>query len=185
MEYRLLLVAWFIVGAVSLLSLRKRNNRSVMYRLSSWLPFLARSQRSEESQPPPRSTTPEKKAPIWTDSKGVFPPSVRENLAKAASTSPGAQPQYLKGNAVNETEVEKNLIPMTADYRECGPSTYTPMGLSTEEVNALGDFPDYSSLSGVPLPSAYKEFNISSAIPRPYRPFRWAYHQTMCKTLYI
>lgn len=49
-----------------------------------------------------------------------------------------------------------------------------------EEIKALGDFPDYSKISGVLLPKAYKEFDIEKARPRPYRPFRWAYHQTMC-----
>ena len=74
----------------------------------------------------------------------------------------------------------KGIIPFTANYRECGPSTYTPMEISIEEVKALGDFPDYAELSGVPLPEAYNVFNIGTAIPRPYRPLRWAYHQTMC-----
>jgi hypothetical protein len=41
-------------------------------------------------------------------------------------------------------------------------------------------FPDYASLSGIPLPKAYLGFNITRALPRPYRPFRWVYHQTMC-----
>jgi len=51
------------------------------------------------------------------------------------------------------------------------------------EIAAYGDFPDYASLSGVPLPSEYKGFDITKALPRPYRPFRWVYHQTMCKPL--
>jgi hypothetical protein len=51
------------------------------------------------------------------------------------------------------------------------------------EIAEYGDFPDYASLSGVPLPSEYKGFDITKALPRPYRPFRWVYHQTMCKPL--
>jgi hypothetical protein len=58
---------------------------------------------------------------------------------------------------------------------------FTPCEFSTEEIKALGDFPDYVTLSGVPLPEAYPEFDINKAKPRPYRPFRWNYHQTMCK----
>ena len=50
-----------------------------------------------------------------------------------------------------------------------------------DEIKALGDFPDYEALSGVPLPEPYKEFDIKTALPRPYRPFRWQYHQTMCE----
>ncbi|KAK6336150.1 hypothetical protein TWF696_001716 [Orbilia brochopaga] len=52
--------------------------------------------------------------------------------------------------------------------------TYTPA-----EIAALGRFPDYAALTGVPLPDPYLSFNIATARPRPYRPFRWAYHQTM------
>ncbi|KAK6533687.1 hypothetical protein TWF694_002619 [Orbilia ellipsospora] len=51
---------------------------------------------------------------------------------------------------------------------------YTPL-----EIATLGRFPDYSTLSGVPPPKPYPNFNIATAKPRPYRPFRWAYHQTM------
>ncbi|TKX27327.1 hypothetical protein C1H76_0164 [Elsinoe australis] len=47
------------------------------------------------------------------------------------------------------------------------------------EIKALGDFPDYAKLSGVPLPTPYATFDIDTAKPRPYRPLRWAYHQTM------
>ncbi|KAF3940015.1 hypothetical protein ABW19_dt0204581 [Dactylella cylindrospora] len=54
---------------------------------------------------------------------------------------------------------------------------YTPA-----EIASFGDFPDYASLTGVPLPDPYPEFNIATAKPRPYRPFRWAYHQTMSLT---
>ncbi|EWC44516.1 hypothetical protein DRE_06688 [Drechslerella stenobrocha 248] len=52
--------------------------------------------------------------------------------------------------------------------------TFTPA-----EIAALGRFPNYAALTGVPLPAAYSNFDISRAKPRPYRPFRWPYHQTM------
>jgi hypothetical protein len=42
-----------------------------------------------------------------------------------------------------------------------------------------GEFPDYSALSGVPLPKPLKVFDLSKAKPRPYRPFRWNYVQNM------
>lgn len=64
-------------------------------------------------------------------------------------------------------------------YDECPNTTRTDA-----EIKAFGRFPDYAALTEVPLPSAYKEFDISKALPRPYRPFRWAYHQTMCKFLW-
>lgn len=40
-------------------------------------------------------------------------------------------------------------------------------------------FPDYFKLSGVPLPEPLEDFDVDKAKPRPYRPFRWPYHQTM------
>lgn len=57
----------------------------------------------------------------------------------------------------------------------------TVCGFSVDEIKALEDFPDYAELSGVSLPTPYPEFDIEKALPRPYRPFRWAYHQTICK----
>jgi hypothetical protein len=51
-----------------------------------------------------------------------------------------------------------------------------------KEIQELQDFPDYAALSGIALPDPYLEFDIKKAMPRPYRPFRWAYHQTMCRS---
>lgn len=82
---------------------------------------------------------------------------------------------------LNEVVTPENVIPFEQNYMVANPSMYTPMGISIGEVKALGEFPDYSKLSGVPMPEAYSEHNLETAIPRPYRPFRWAYHQTMCK----
>jgi len=76
---------------------------------------------------------------------------------------------------------EKVYLPMTTSYLDAKTPMYTPCEFSTEEIKALGDFPDYATLSGVPLPRPYHEFDINKALPRPYRPFRWAYHQTMSK----
>ncbi|KAH6952448.1 hypothetical protein BKA56DRAFT_443588, partial [Ilyonectria sp. MPI-CAGE-AT-0026] len=56
---------------------------------------------------------------------------------------------------------------------------YTPTGFSTAEIRALGSFPDYSVLSGVPHPKPCPDFDVKSAAFRPFRPFRWTYHQTM------
>lgn len=59
------------------------------------------------------------------------------------------------------------------------PTGFTPK--TAAEVKALGLYPDYEKLSGVPWPAPYEGFVLEKALPRPYRPFRWAYHQTMCK----
>lgn len=41
--------------------------------------------------------------------------------------------------------------------------------------------PDYAKLTGVPVPKPLPKFDIDidTAKPRPYRPFRWEYHQNM------
>ncbi|KAI6043061.1 hypothetical protein EDC04DRAFT_2866437 [Pisolithus marmoratus] len=49
-------------------------------------------------------------------------------------------------------------------------------------VLALGlakELPDYPKLTGVPAPKPLHDFDIDTARPRPYRPFRWEYHQNM------
>lgn len=57
---------------------------------------------------------------------------------------------------------------------------YTPTGFSTQDIKKLGRFPDYAALSGVrdpnPVPATW---DITKAKFRPYRPFRWGYHQHM------
>lgn len=39
--------------------------------------------------------------------------------------------------------------------------------------------PDYFALCDIAPPTPLPDFNIDKAKPRPYRPFRWDYHQTM------
>ena len=159
-------------------------NKSQLDFVYTYVPISSRGRRISTSKTPPRSLSPEKKMPTdippSVDYKEMFPPSRREALAKAAETLSRYQKGKLRGLKIDDTIFRRGIIPFTADYRECGPLTYTPMEISIEEIKALGDFPDYAELSGVPLPEAYKTFNIDTAIARPYRPFRWAYHQTMC-----
>jgi hypothetical protein len=122
---------------------------------------------------PPRSLSPSKKqAQGLTESNYVdtFPPSRRPTLAAL-----GLQPSDERPNWSN------NMVPMETSYTDAEDSMYMPCGFSVKEIKALGDFPDYSRLSGVPLPTPYTNFDIHKALPRPYRPFRWAYHQTMCR----
>lgn len=118
-----------------------------------------------------------KKSATPIDYKDIFPPSSRDALKLALVKKNG---MVLKDRS--HEEIIKNLISFGADYRDCGPSTCTPTGVSIEEIYALGDFPDYALMGGIPLPNPYREFDIAKAIARPYRPFRWAYHQTMCKS---
>jgi hypothetical protein len=65
------------------------------------------------------------------------------------------------------------------------PSGYAlPQSAVTHKMAAGSDnqdFTDYFALTGVPPPKPLPDFDIDKALPRPYRPFRWKYHQTMCK----
>lgn len=81
----------------------------------------------------------------------------------------------------DEKNWSKDVLGFEDDFRKADPNKYIYTGHKVQEVRALGDFPDYSTLSGVPLPEPYPEHDITKALPRPYRPFRWAYHQTMCE----
>lgn len=101
----------------------------------------------------------------------VLPPSRRFAL-----------PDTIRSTSSHESEdtVLQNQIDLAADFKPFEPTRFTPTGFSVREIQQLGDFPDYATLSGVPLPSSYPEFDIDKALPRPYRPFRWNYHQTMC-----
>lgn len=74
----------------------------------------------------------------------------------------------------------RQFIPMVTEINASNPSASSPTSFTVREIEKLGRFPDYAKLSGVPLPKPYPGFDINKALPRPYRPLRWAYHQTMC-----
>ena len=177
----------FLLSVIYYLVQTDNQKKALRRSLSRWLPRITRGRRSSTSKTPPRSLTPEKRVPDNTtpaqNYKDTFPPSPRGNLPIWTKSwkSIWASLKRFEIDEDYQGHFQENLIPWEADYRNCDPSTYTPMEISIGEVKALGDFPDYSKLSGVPLPEAYKEFEIEKAIPRPYRPFRWAYHQTMCR----
>ena len=173
---------------------------ALLFVLFSWLAFSRkqrdvvftrlrlRGRRSSAANTPPRSVSPDKKEPNNAPPKSTeyvdtFPPSQREALANVAETLPEKQREMLGDLAFDEQSMAKNLMMFHDDFRKCDESRYTAAGISVREIKALGDFPDYAELSGVPSPEPYTEFNLDKAIPRPYRPFRWAYHQTMCKSL--
>ena len=109
----------------------------------------------------------------------IFPPSSRPGLLRLWKALPSSQ-RFRLGKELSENQLQKSVLPFESDYRVADPSKYTAMGISVAEVKELGDFPNYSTLADVPLPEAYSNFRIEMAVPRPYRPFRWAYHQTMC-----
>ena len=174
---------------IFLLALTRHQRGSIVQYLYASISILPRGRRISSAKTPPRSISPENKipnnGPPSVDYVDIFPPSSREALAKVSENCEPGPKKKISGRPLCAGELRENLIPFTADFRECDPSTYTPMEISMEEILALGDFPDYSGLSSVPLPNPYKEFEIETALPRPYRPFRWAYHQTMCISSYL
>ena len=164
-----------------LLIVPKRQRDTIFARI----PVYQRGRCTSAGKTPPRTVSPEKEITNSgypsADYKDTFPPSCREALENVIAKAETAKIRGIRGNPVNQDEFRRNIMPFNADYRNCGPTMFTATELSTAEIKALGDFPDYAELSGVPLPQAYERFNIERAYPRPYRPFRWAYHQTMCK----
>jgi hypothetical protein len=178
--YMLILGMAFCLTTISYLALSQKQ-RDVLFRR-----LRLRGRRASSATTPPRSLSPDKKAPVAVPSPtefiGSFPGSRREALARVMRMTP----QSSSGNVVGlETERSMSsdmMMPYEANYMDVDGSKHTPTGFSVDEVKALGDFPDYAELSGVPLPEPYSDFDINKALPRPYRPFRWSYHQTMCKS---
>lgn len=169
------------VSTITYLSLSQRQRDVIAQRL------LLRGRRSSSADTPPRSLSPEKKvptnaAPKTNEYAAVFPPSQRDLLKDIAPTLSSAQREKLGSLDFNEKTFENNIIGWEEDFRTCDESKYIASGFSVNEIKAIGDFPDFELLTGVPNPDPYKEFDINKAVPRPYRPFRWPYHQTMCKT---
>ncbi|KAJ5609331.1 hypothetical protein N7528_009898 [Penicillium herquei] len=144
-----------------------------------WNGLTLRGRKNSTARTPPRSVSPRTKNASSATSPSSYtdalPPQRRESLLQLD----GAPVYY---NEVDEAKVQQNLLPINANYMNSPGNLYTPTGFLVEEVKALGDFPDYATLSGVPLPSPYHAHDIDKAKPRPYRPFRWAYHQTMSLT---
>jgi len=54
---------------------------------------------------------------------------------------------------------------------------------SLGRVLSRNGLPDFAQLTGSPAPRPLYHFEIDRAKPRPYRPFRWEYHQNMCTSL--
>lgn len=141
------------------------------------------------SKTPPRSLSPsrkgsisEKGAPNKVELLSSFPPCRRSALLELKGHKSGAYKDLVISDDPSLETLRDNSLPTTRTYNRFEePLKYTPAGFSTADIVALGDFPPYDILSGVPLPEAYEGFNHETALPRPYRPFRWAYHQTMCQ----
>lgn len=175
--------ALFIASAAAVLFFDSKQRAIIVKR------FDFRRRRTTGSLTPPRSLSPEKqglpsnKASSEPDYSDIFPPSRREALGSLP-------PDALRGNGKSA----KELSQVPPDYSKRLPSEetwdtaeladhVTATGFTMEEIKRLGDFPDYAALSGIPLPEEYQGFDVAKAKPRPFRPLRWAYHQTMCQSI--
>ncbi|KAI1473010.1 uncharacterized protein F4812DRAFT_411263 [Daldinia caldariorum] len=117
-----------------------------------------------------------------SDLLSTFPPSQRGQLSVIAENMTPDQKEAMGNLSFDMDTFTRSLLGFEEDYRTADDSKYCFSGFSVREIKALGDFPDYSVLSEVPMPQPYLEFDIDRAKARPYRPFRWAYHQTMSLT---
>jgi len=183
-QWLLGLGAVFLVSSYAVLVANKGKREAVLGRLN------LHRRRASGASTPPRSFSPSKKTSISTNDRpnyvSTVPPSRREALPEFAKTVSFENAKLLTGKEPPRDYLMKDPLPMTTAYNAPnGPVKYTPTGFSTAEIKAMGDFPAYDILSGVQLPEPYENFDAMKAVPRPYRPFRWAYHQTMCKSFDI
>ncbi|KAI0408476.1 alpha-1,2-mannosyltransferase, partial [Xylaria palmicola] len=117
-----------------------------------------------------------------SDLATFFPPRRRDQLESLLSALSPARRGMLSHISFTQEVFERSLLRLEEDYKQADTSKYVYSGVSIREIRALGSFPDYSTLSGVPMPTPYLSFDIARAKPRPYRPFRRPYHQTMSLT---
>jgi len=167
-------------GIITYLSLSQRQKDVIFRRLT------LRGRRASSANTPPRSVSPDKKDPSNAPPKSseyvnTFPPLIRENLEQLAANLSGDQRKAIGDLDFDEANWSKSVLSWEEDFRKAKSDKYVYTGMKVQEVRGLGDFPDYSTLSGVPMPEPYLEHDVDKALPRPYRPFRWAYHQTMCE----
>jgi len=176
-----------ILASASLLLANKRQREAVLNRLH----FHRR--RASGAKTPPRSLSPGKTSSVSeketagssTDYINSFPPSRRSVLTGLAKHASAANKKILVGPEPSKEFLRDDSLPTSRFYGlDNDTPKYTPTGFSTAEIRAMGDFPAYDILSGVPLPQPYEGFELDKALPRPYRPLRWTYHQTMGLTPY-
>lgn len=163
----------FLLSTAAFLATNKSQRTILLSRLG------LQRRRDSGASTPPRSLSPGSKKGSSSDQpdySDTYPPSRRFTLAEIKD----AATRFKKplGELAKSPE-KRTPVGLDENIFTTQRTVYTPAEFSNHEIKALGDFPDYATLSGVPLPKAYPEFDISTAKPKPYRPFRWVYHQTM------
>jgi hypothetical protein len=188
-EWLLPLATVISLASIAVFAFSKAHRNALVNRLR------IRRRRTSGASTPPRSFSPNLKSLGETDKKEpppsvlgfdfvrTFPPSRRSALLELSETASPSKEGILIGAEPSLDVLQEDALPTTSSYNlDHGSAKYTPTGFSVAEIKALGDFPAYDTLSGVPLPQPYENFDPAKALPRPYRPFRWTYHQTMGKT---
>jgi hypothetical protein len=174
----LLLGTIFVLSSAILFVLQNKRRDIIFERLH------LKRRRDSGFRTPPQSLTRETKraqsisTPDYLD---TFPPSKRSTLAEMKLLCRLENSAEVFADAPSDWT--KHILPVQTSYRDAEDEMHTPCELSVGQIKNLGDFPDYATLSGVPLPKPYHEFDIKKALPRPYRPFRWSYHQTLCMSI--
>ncbi|KAJ3461354.1 hypothetical protein MRS44_009907 [Fusarium solani] len=114
-----------------------------------------------------------KRSKTGQDYSDVFPPSQRPFLSRFDSRFRHAD------QSVDISKLSRLVLGMNENYATASPERFIYSGFTVGDVLKLGNFPDYAALSEVPLPKPAEDFDINTVQPRPYRPLRWPYHQTM------
>lgn len=109
-----------------------------------------------------------------------FPPSRLHTLDLLPSNSSSFSDRKSAAQTLTPSALQQNALSTTKTPTEHDEHLYTATGFRLGDIEAVGRFPDYNALSGVPHPKPWPQFDIATASFRPYRPFRWGYHQTMC-----
>lgn len=138
--------------------------------------FIRRRKSAREEKSLSLAASP-KRSKAGQDYSDVFPPSQRPALSSFDSRFSHAHQN------VDISKLSRLVLRMDENYATASPERFIYSGFTVGDVLKLGNFPDYAALSEVPLPKPAKGFDIKTAQPRPYRPLRWPYHQTMCKNL--
>ncbi|KAG2041512.1 hypothetical protein BDR03DRAFT_891180, partial [Suillus americanus] len=81
----------------------------------------------------------------------------------------------------NATGIAVVVVALAAVYysKAVSPRSFWKFLRQKAALVAGRGLPDFAQLTGFPHPKPVHGFDIAHARPRPYRPFRWEYHQNM------
>lgn len=157
-------------------SLKKRPGKNPFAFGSTWSPSWLRF---GSIQSTPENNGLAQRGDNYVDS---FPPSPKEDTPSGTGLLELKSRTVLDRSNRHKVLLKTRQLPSRRKPTSNDLDLLTPTGFSLREIESLGRFPDYSVLSGVPNPAPCPDFDIEKAVFRPFRPFRWSYHQTMSKS---